>query len=358
MSDSLGLMFAAWGMWQFVKYFNAGKLKNVISAFIMFSLAVMTRYAFTLLAVPVLAYLIYNIAVQKSLRLKFIKDTLFALVIGLIVFTPQLYYLFTHGVSYFQYDGSHGTWATGWSILNYFQKDFMTFDGTMHYKLWNGLYYLSPIFHPMYLLIFGITFLTGLYFLIKKKQKSILVLLLVWIAVYYFYLSGNPFQSLRYTMSFLPAMAIVSAYGLVEIKIKSHYKNIFLYTGLALSIVYGVYHISVFAKQKNIELEVVNKVSEFVPVGSTVFAFDITMAVNHYTDIKADEFFNNSEEDIKDKTSSSANDIFFILPIDVIKTQWKDLPLEKKYNFIKSNYPLQTVTTADKFTILRVPVVK
>jgi len=174
MSDSLGLMFAVWGMWQFVKYFKTGKLKNIIPAFIMFSFAVMTRYAFALLQVPVLAYLIYNIAVQKSLRIKYFKDSLIAFVIGLIVFAPQLYYLFTHGVSYFQYEGTHGTWAASWSFLNFFKKDFMTFDGTMHYKLWNSLYYLSPVFHPMYLLIFGIPFLTGLYLLIKRKQNIIL----------------------------------------------------------------------------------------------------------------------------------------------------------------------------------------
>jgi len=355
MSDSLGLMFAVWGMWQFVKYFNTGKLKNIISAFIMFSFAFMTRYAFALLAVPVLAYLIYNIAVQKSLRIKYIKDSLIAFVIGLVVFAPQLYYLFTHGVSYFQYEGTHGTWAASWSFLNFFKKDFMTFDGTMHYKLWNGIYYLSPVFHPMYLLIFGIPFLTGLYVLIKKKKRGILILLLGWIAAYYLYLSGNPFQSLRYTMSFLPAMAIVSAYGLTEIKTKILYKNIFLYAGMALFIVYGVYHINVFAKQKNIEIEVVNKVRNTIPDNSTVFAFDITMAVNHYTNIKAEEFFNNSEEEIKNIIDSSKSDIFFILPVEVIKTQWIDLPLEKKYAFVKDNYPLQTVTKINKFTIFKIP---
>ena len=358
MSDSLGLMFAAWGMWQFVKYFNTGKLKNIISAFIVFSLAIMTRYAFALLAVPLIIYLIYYLTVQKPVRFKNIKDSLIAFVIGLIIFIPQLYYLFSYGVSYLQYEGEHGTWAAEWSFLNFFRKDFMTFDGTMHYKLWNGLYYLSPVFHPMYLLIFGIPFLTGLYLLIKRKQKSILVLLFGWIAVYYFYLSGNPFQSLRYTMSFLPAMAIVSAYGLAEIKIKGLYKNIFLYAGLILFVVYGVHHINGFANQKNTELEIVNKVSTVIPDGSTVFAFDITLAINHNTKLRADEFFNNTEEELKNKINTSKNDIYLILPVENIKSQWKGLPLEKKYEFIKSNYPLQTVTAIDKFTIFRIPLNK
>lgn len=355
MSDSLGLMFAAWGMWQFVKYFNEGRSKNVVFAFIMFSFAVMTRYAFALLVVPALAYLIFNLSVQKPLRRKYIKDVLIASLIGLIIFAPQLYYIFSHGVSYFQYEGEHGTWAAGWNVLNFFKNEFMTFDGTKHYKLWNSLYYLSPAFHPMYLLIFGIPFLSGLYLLVKKKQNGILILMLGWIAAYYLYLSGNPFQSLRYTMSFLPAMAIISAYGLAEINIKSLYKNIFLYAGLVLFILYVVYHISAFTEQKNSELEVVNFVKSGIPGNSTIFAFDITLAVNHYTDFEAEEFFNNSEEQIKNKIDSSAGDTYIILPVKSIITQWKGLPLEKKYDFLRSNYPLQTVTQVNRFTIFNIP---
>jgi 4-amino-4-deoxy-L-arabinose transferase-like glycosyltransferase len=354
MSDSLALMFASWALWQFVKYFNEDKLKNIIFAFILFSFAVMTRYAFTLLAMPVVLYLIYNLTIQELWRKKYIKDTLIAFIIGSIIFIPQFYYLFGHGISYFQYEGQHGTWAASWNFLNFFRKDFMTFDGTMHYRLWNGLYNLAPVFHPMYLSIFGIPFLTGTYLLFKRKKKNILVLLLAWIAVYYFYISGNPFQSLRYTMSFLPAMAIVSAYGLAKIKINNLYKYLFLYAGLFLFVVYGVYHISSFVEQKNAELEVVNKVSSVVPDGSVVFAFDITLAVNHYTKITAQEYFNYTEEELKNKITAAANDIYFILPLEAIKTQWKGLPLEKKYEFIKSNYPLQTVTSVNKFTILKI----
>lgn len=355
MSDSLALMFAAWGMWQFVKYFRSNKLKHITFAFIMFSLSVMTRYAFALLSVPVLAYIIYNIVARKSLRLKYIKHTLIAFLAGIVVFSPQLYYLFTHGVSYFQYEGEHGTWASSWNFFNFFKNDFTTFDGTMHYRLWNGLYYLSPVYHPMYLLIFGFPFLTGLYLLIKKKQIIILLLLFGWIAVYYIYLSGNPFQSLRYTMSFLPAMVVVSAYGLAEIRIKYIYKMLFLYPGILLFVLYGVYHISGFVEQKDKELEVVNLVKISIPESSTVFAFDITMAVNHYTNLNAHEFFNNSEHEIKEKINSSPDGTYFILPVEAIKTQWKGLPLEKKYEFIKNNYPVQTVAAINKFTIFKIP---
>ncbi len=354
MSDSLALMFASWALWQFVKYFNEGRLKNIISAFILFSFAVMTRYAFILLTVPVIIYLIYNLTVQKPVRTKYVKHILIAFITGAIIFIPQLYYLFSYGISYFQYEGEHGTWATGWSPLNFFKNDFTTFDGTMHYRLWNGLYNLSPIFHPMYLLIFGIPFLTGLYLLFKRKKKNILILLLAWISVYYLYLSGNPFQSLRYTMSFLPAMAIISAYGLVGVKFRNSFKNLFLYAGLFLFVIYGFYHTTIFAEQKNTELEIINEISSVIPEGSTVFAFDITLAVNHYTKLRADEFFNNTEEELRNKIDTSVNDIYFILPLEVIKTQWADLPLEKKHDMIKSNYPLQTVTVANRFTILKI----
>ena len=96
-----------------------------------------------------------------------------------------------------------------------------------------------------------------------------------------------------------------------------------------------------------------NWVNKNIPEGSEVISFDITLAINHYTNIKADEFFNNKTEEIKNKIDSSANDVYFILPVKAIKTQWNGLPLEKKYDFIIQNYPLQKMNTVNNFTIFK-----
>ena len=354
MSDSLSLMFASWAMWQFVKYFNKQKTLHIISSSALLALAVMTRYGYVFLLVPMALYLIYKILKSGINKSRIIRDIFFAVFCGTIVFSPQLYYILYYGIPNFHSENGLGVWPTSWSILNFIRKDFTTFDGTMHYTLWNGLYNLSPVFHPMYLSAFGITFLIGLYYIIKRKAYAFLIFTLSWILVYYIYFSGSPFQALRFLMSFLPPMALVSAFGISEMKIKNKLKNILLYAGLSVMIIYGFYHMYTFNKQKNNELEVVNTVINYIPDSSTVFAFDVTMAVNHYTKLNAIELFNVKEDEIKNKIDSSGHDIYFILPVENIKSQWAGLPLEKKYDMIKSNYPLQTVTSANRFKILKV----
>lgn len=353
MSDSLAIMFASWSVWQVVKYTSAFKLKHLIFAAVTLSLAVMTRYGYTLLIVPILIFIIYTAAKNKTKALRLTRDILIGSLFGIIVFIPQLYYILQNGIPNFHTEGGVGIWPTMWSPLNFFRKDFTTFDGTMHYRMWNSLYNLSPVFHPYYLAVFGFAFIAGAYLLLKNKIYKTIVFFLCWFLVYYLFFSGGAYQALRFLISFMPVMIIVSAYGLAEIRLKDTYKNLFLYFGLAVFAAFMFYHMSVSTEQKNKEFEIINWVNKNIKVGSKVFAFDVTLAINHYTKIHADEFFNNKENELKNKIDSSANDIYFILPVKVIKTQWKGLPMEKKYEFIANNYPLQDIGKVNKFTILK-----
>lgn len=353
MSDSLAIMFASWSMWQAVKYTNEFKLKYLIFASITLSLAVITRYGYALLAVPIIIFVIYTSIKKKNNACFLIRDIVISSVSGIIIFIPQLYYIFQNGIPNFHTEGGVGIWPAMWSPLNFFRSNFTTFDGTMHYRMWNALYNLSPVFHPFYLSVFGFSFLAGAYLLLKKKKYKVIVFSLSWFLVYYLFFSGGAYQALRFLISFMPVMIIVSAYGLAEFNIKDYYKKLFLYFGLAVFTAFIFYHMSVFAVQKNREFEVVNWVNANIPDSSKVFSFDVTLAINHYTKIKADEFFNNKEDELKNKIDSSVHDVYFILPAENIKTQWKGLPMEKKYDFIMKNYPLQKIDTVNKFTIYK-----
>ncbi len=352
MSDSLAIMFASWSMWQVVKYTNAYKLKHLIYAAVTLSLSVMTRYGYSLLVVPVIIFIIYSSVKNKKKAGILIRDIAIGSVFGIIVFAPQLYYVLQTGIPNFHTEGGVGIWPAMWSFLNFFRKDFTTFDGTMHYRMWNVLYNFSPVFHPFYLSLFGFSFLAGAYLLLKKKNYIAIIFASSWFLIYYLFFSGGAYQALRFLISFMPVMIIVSAYGLAEIKIKESYKKAFLYLGLAALVLFIFYHMSTFTVQKDKEFEVVNWVNANIPDTSTVFAFDVTLAINHYTKIKADEFFNNKQNELKNKIDSSVHNVYFILPVENIKTQWKGLPMEKKYDFITSNYPLQNIGTVNKFSIL------
>jgi hypothetical protein len=352
MSDALGLLLLALGMLYLAKYSSHFKRHQLVISFAFFSLGAMTRYADALIALPVLIILVYLYR-KGTDKGKMLKDFLLSLAAAVIIFTPEVYYISSYGISYLHYEGAAATWAAGWSLLNYFRKDFTTFDGTQHYKLWNGLFFLAPSFHPAFLSLFGFAFIWGAISAIRKKYTVIILFCFSWAGVYYLYPAGNPFQSIRYTLSFLPALVCISALGMGTIKLNDRIKNVYVIIGLLMLFSYSFYDIKKLADQKNKELEVVSYVKAEVPENALLFTFEITGAVNHYTTRNALEFFNFDFEGIKQKIASETGDIYFILPVENFTKQWKDRPIEKTFNYLSANYVLDPVSVINNYLILK-----
>src|SRR4030095_15293931 len=352
MSDALGLLLLMCGILLLARYYNYSERTNLIVSFAFFSLGAMTRYADALIALPVLIILA-NLYINSPGKTKLLKDLLISACAAIIIFIPELYYISKYGIAYFRYEGTAATWAAGWNPLNYFRKDFTTFDGTQHYKLWNILFVLGPSFHPGFLSLFGISLIWGLVTALRKKYTAIILFCFLWITVYCLYLAGNPFQSIRYTLSFFPALVCLSALGLGSVKINDKIKNIYVIIGFVLLFSYFSYDISKLADQKAKEFEVTSFVNREIPENAVLFTFEITGAVNHYTTRNALEFFNNDPEGIKQKINSETEDIYFILPVENFTKQWKDRPIEKTFNYLTANYTLDPVKVIDKYLVLK-----
>ncbi len=352
MSDALGLLFLCSSVYFVLKYCSEKKLSAIIYAFIFLSLGTMTRYADALIALVIVGVLFYDFF-KSQMKSSDIKKITIAGLIGLIIFLPQLYYIFKYGIAYLQPTGETRVWATGWSPINYFKKDFITLDGTQHYKFPNGLYFISPIVHPLYLSVFGITFFSGLYFLVRKKLFVPLIILVSWIAVYYFYLAGNPFQSLRYTQSFFPALAIISAFGLYSFKFNCKIKKVFLCIGLFLMIGYGTVHFSGFVSQKNDDLKIAVWIDNNISNSSLVFSFEVTGTLNNYSKRKIEEFYLYDGSKLKEKIDSSSVEIYFVLPVEKLRTQWKSLPIEKTFDYLSANFKVTEVSKINHYTIFK-----
>ena len=353
MSDALGLLFASLCMLYVVKYYNRQKLLYITLSFVFLSSAIMTRYAYLIMLIPLVICIAYVLGENTYNRATIAKHCIFALFVSILIFMPQLYYIIKYGIGYFAPQAGEKIWVTKWSPVNFFMKDFLTIDGTMHYKLWNALYYTAPLFHPLHLSIFGFTFLYGIFILFRKRQFQILSFCIIWNIFLYIFLAGGPFQSLRFTLSFLPALAVISSIGLWSLKTKNIYKQLFLSVGIAALIIFSIYHLRIFAEQKQNELTVVDWVNNNIPSGSQLFSFDITPALSHYSKIKPLEFYLLNADQLKNIIDTSGTAIYFILPEDKLNTQWKDLPIEKNFNFLKSYYNLIPMTDLNYYKVYR-----
>jgi hypothetical protein len=353
MSDSLGLVLLASGMLFFVKYYGNSKRIHLIFSFVFFSLGVMVRYANSIIIIAVMLCLIYMFRTSLS-RKKFIIDVSLSILAGLIIFIPELYYISSSGISYFNYEGAVGTWASAWTPINFFKKDFVTFDGANHYRLYNGLFFLSPVFHPMYLFLFGITFLWGVIQVVRKKHIVIIGFCFTWIAAYYIYFSGCPYQSIRYTLSYFPPLVVVSVFGFSAIRLR--YRSRIRYSLLAILFLAGwTYHdIEIYNSQKQKELEVVSWVNSNITDSPLIYSFAITGALNHYTGKNAREFFNYNEFKLAREIDSARSDVYFILPVETINTQWSTRPLKGLFYFVMTKYKPVEKGKADVYTIYRI----
>jgi len=279
---------------------------------------------------------LFSIYKNGKIKVTINLDLIYAVITGFIIFLPQLLYIIKYGIPYFRYKGETPTWASSWNPLNIFRSDFFTVEGSLHYRLINGLFYMSPAFQPLLLSIFGLTFISGLYKSIKNLNRTLLIFLVIWIAVYIIYLSGSPYQSIRYTLCFFPAIIILSVYGLAEMNIKRFYKSVYVISGLILLSAYSFYDFSKFAERKNKEMECVAWVKDHVPAGSDLFTFEVTGAVKYYTGLDAKEYHSYYYSDIKLLTDTTKEKTYLLLPVVRINTQWKGLPIERSFDSLKN----------------------
>jgi hypothetical protein len=358
MSDALGLLWICLAVLFFIKYYRRRRTVPIVFSFIFLALAVMTRYAYVIMLIPLAMYLVYvlisrNSPIVAPQREKIAKQLFFAVFSGVAVFLPQLYYIVKYGVAYLHSEPGTQSWVMSWSLENFFSKDFSLREGIMHYRFWNGLFYLSPILHPLYLSLFGFAFLYGAFTLVKKKNFLILWFCVVWILPFFLHLAGTPFQSLRYTMSFIPALIIISSIGTGAIS-NRRLRNIFLFIALAAMVIYDVYHLKIFAEQKEKEIEVVRWVDNNVSLDSKLFAFQITAAINHYSKIKAKEFYLADSAGLSQEIENSLGDVYFILPEEQLNTQWKGLPVERNFEFVKLKYNPVVTGDLNNFTVFKI----
>lgn len=353
MSDAPGLVLLASGMLFLAWYYNYSKRYMLVLSFAFFSFGIMVRYANSIIILAVLVCLIY-IYRKTPGKKKIIADTALSVLSAVIVFIPELYYISNYGVSYFNYEGSIGTWAAGWNPLNFFRKDFITFDGASHYRLQNGLFFLSPSFHPLYLFIFGITLVWGIIQSLRRKHTWLIIFCFSWIAVYYVYFSGCPYQSIRYTLSYFPPLVVLSVFGLSAVRLSRRVKIRFILLSIVLIAGWTYRETEKLSEVKHRELEVVSWVNSNIAGGPLVYSFGITGALTHYTEKNVKEFFNYNEKSFETEIDSASSNVYFVLPVETINTQWSTRPLKGLFDFVMTKYKPVEKGKADVYTIYRI----
>jgi 4-amino-4-deoxy-L-arabinose transferase-like glycosyltransferase len=222
-----------------------------------------------------------------------------------VVLLPQVAYYLTHAAG-----SGYSAFVGDWNIANIFSNRVTSADGTAIYDYpMIAFYLLGPpasssagFLSPFYLPALGL----GAWTLFRERRWPVIALLASWWLIPILIFSGTPYQSHRFVLTYLPALAIVGGIGIAtgleaiyklritnyELRITNRLIATTLAAGLLLSVCVGVVQgwrgvdqwIHTHAAFKEDENKVVALAREAAG-GSTprVVSFGTTAALYYYT---------------------------------------------------------------------------
>jgi len=376
------------------------------AAGICYALAVSTRWEYALLALPMGAYL--PAVPQLSRRL--LPAILGALLAGM----PQLLYSLQYSDPVL-----HHQWLTGWNPVHLWQARFVTVDGIQHYRMSVGAFYLlRPLLSPQSLplplapfLPLGIAALAGRrlpacpwrgrdqtthgaadavstshasprFGVLPDSQPSprrgfsgpsghtgpVLALLLSWWLAPALYLAGVPFESDRFTLIYLPPLAILEAIGFVTTVatlagwIARYRRHVVLLAGLWAVCGLGLLAaqarggIEVLAQGKEGDLAAVGWLRGHALPGAPIATFGLTLMLYHYGDPAAHHW---TLLDLSAATSSdlarASRDPALIVVVNEgnLAAQWRGLPPQRAFVWLQVHAHLRPQAHVGGYTIFR-----
>ncbi|MGH2411067.1 MAG: hypothetical protein ACRDGS_11960, partial [Chloroflexota bacterium] len=360
----------------------------MFAAGICYALAVSTRWEYALLALPMGAYLL---AVPQSPR-QLLPTILGALLAGM----PQLLYSLHYSDPVLQHQ-----WLTGWSPVHLWQTRFATVDGIQHYPMSAGAFYLlRPLLSPQSLplplapfLPLGIAALAGwrpptgprrmrdrapqgaadtvssshaphglgAVPVIRPPSRSgfggpsdhpkpALVLLLCWWLAPALYLAGVPFESDRFSLIYLPPLAILEAIGLVTtLTTLAAWTSRHRHGAVIVTVLWAVCGLSILAAEarggvraltqgKEGDLAAVGWLRSHALPSASIATFGLTLMLYHYGDPAGHRW---TLLDLSAATSGglarAARNPTLIVVVNEgnLAAQWRGLPPERAFAWLQ-----------------------
>jgi len=375
MADTAALFWGALAAWAVVRYGHSGYLRWVLLAAFALAWAVMTRWVYALLIVPLGVYVgVYGRRAMRHDGRRVWAHVLLGCVVGFAVLTPQLVLLERSGPSPLRHP-----WLAGWSPWNAFRRTFDTVDGHAEYPLPVALFYAKAFVSPRSLFPLWTPFWgLGLWTVFRHRWGRVLALLGGWTAGMYGFLAGIPYENFRFTLAFLPATAGLTAIGLyrfggrdtalgasagggipeARVPIRRVRWNQAVAVGsLGLGFLgswaYNGRVIDAFIDRKDADLAVARWVERTVAPGARVLAFGITWTLRHYTSLDVVELYDLTLPDLA-RLQTEGRRTYLVVPLADLERQWRGRPPEQNYRWFRDGPGLLSLGSRGGYTLFRV----
>ena len=328
MSDALGLALAMAALWQGLRAMEPRQASALIWAAVFAVLAVTTRFALAALLLPMAVAVAWRMAKRGGWGW-------LAAAAGATLLACLPHFWLKNGI---ETGFLHHSLLQNWSMAHFFQRSFHTPNGILHYTLPNGVYLLFALAHPVFCLLlpglFGLAKRTDLHLFSKK-------ILLVCLAVYLLLLGGLPHQNLRYLLPtyvvllllMFPAWDRMVSYGFYFFP---RLTRGILAAVVSVQLVSAIFFMAPTLARCRLETELAAELRPLLPPGTTLFAFDVDVALRSYL---PDIQFKNLWQHRYERDDMAGELLLFNEP--ALRQQWAGQNPMLNWEFAQQHFRLQ-----------------
>jgi 4-amino-4-deoxy-L-arabinose transferase-like glycosyltransferase len=359
MADTTGLALATLSAWALVRYKRTGRLGWLLVATAAVAYATLARWIYGLVAVPFAAYAVCALPLAKpgSAVRHALAGGLLAAALLVPVLGPSLLGLLSQPSEPAAFAGNLQVYS--WSPLNALRRDFFTADGHLSYALPNGVYYAIA---PANLAFFGPLLApwiaVGLWAAAREWRRPTLLLILGWAGVVYAFHAGAAWQNFRFSLAYLPPLAILVAAGLMWTwrhlgRRVGTLVAVCATLGLLATASGAVRLVEGFIDRKDDELTLVRWVQTQTPPGAQVLSFGPTLAFRHYTSLPTFDLFDLTPGDV-DSILATPAPTYVLVDERNVEEQWLGQAPALNLDRLRTRQGISQVGTHGSFTLFRV----
>jgi 4-amino-4-deoxy-L-arabinose transferase-like glycosyltransferase len=360
MADTTGLALATFSAWALVRYASGGKGAWLVAASAALAYATLARWIYGIVAVPFAAYALLALIQRRSQRAHTLITALLALGVAVLILGPvvgpPLLGLVSHPEQPAAFAGNFQVYS--WSPLNALRHDFFTADGHLEYALPNGVYYaIAPANLAFFGPLLAIWAVVGL-LAARAWPRPTSLLVIGWVAAVLLFHAGAPWQNFRFTLAYLPPLAILSAAGLL-LAWRSLRHPIRLLVpacaivGLLIASASAVRLVERFIDTKDQELALVHWVQAQAPPDAQLLTFGPTLAFRHYSSLPTFDLFDVSTTDMQTILSTPAPH-YLLVDESSVEEQWLNQPPSTNFLYLRDGPGLQPLGAQGSYTLYRI----
>ncbi|HEY3058399.1 MAG TPA: hypothetical protein VGL99_05435, partial [Chloroflexota bacterium] len=342
MADTTGLAMATLAAFAVARYAHQRRLAWLLVATLAITLALLSRWIYGLVALPLAASLLTSRPPMRHVTL----GTVLAVVVLTPVLGPSLLGLVREPTAEAVFAGNLQVYT--WSPLNAFLRDFDTPDGHLSYARPNGLYFALA---PANLALFGPLLAPAIALGLFQLNKKAAIPIVGWAAVVYVFHAGAPWQNFRFMLAYVPPLAILIALGVhwTAHKIGTRLTAVWLALGLSVMLFGGTRLLTEFVDRNEADVALVRWTEAQLPAQARLLTFGPTLTFSHRGHVPTQDLF-----DLPDQELTRPTPTYLLVDVQNVEQQWQNKRPAELYHRLRDGPGLHALGTFGAYSLFSV----